>query len=342
MARSGLPDPRGVAGAHRALDAARDSDAASGRRERQPNPDSRPSDWELEPVESWTRDAVVLARPGRAHSIYVFWREGAFEHWYVNFEEPLRRTPVGFDTFDQKLDLIVMPDGTYRWKDEDELEQAAALGLLDPEAVRAEAARVLEEWPFPTGLGGLAAGSGLADPTASGRLGPRVRRRGPLAAFFAFGCFWGGWAALVPAIQDAVGASKGELGLALLFVGFGSLPAMLVTGREIDRRGARLIPGLLAGLGLAVLLPAFAGSVPALAASLFVIGVLTGALDVAINAAVSELELRRGTRLMQLAHALFSAECSPERSARGWHGSSAPAGSRSSVGWQWCSSLPRP
>ena len=53
-----------------------------------------------------------------------------------------------------------------------------------------------------------------------------MTRRGPLAAFFAFGFFWGGWAALVPAIQDAVGASKGELGLALLFVAIGSLPSM--------------------------------------------------------------------------------------------------------------------
>ena len=146
----------------------------------------------------------------------------------------------------------------------------------------------------------------MADPAAAGGLGPRVRRRGPLAAFFAFGFFWGGWAALVPAIQDAVGASKGELGLALLFVAIGSLPSMLVTGRELDRHGARLIPVLLAGLGVAALLPAFADGIPALAASLFVIGVLGGALDVAINAAVSELEVRRGTRLMQLAHALFS------------------------------------
>jgi hypothetical protein len=108
-------------------------------------------DWELEPVESWTRDAVCLARPGRAHSIYVFWQDGVFEHWYVNLEQPLRRTPIGYDTFDEKLDLIVRPDGSYTWKDEDELEQAAALGLVDAEAVRAEAARVLEEWPFPTG-----------------------------------------------------------------------------------------------------------------------------------------------------------------------------------------------
>ena len=77
--------------------------------------------------------------------------DGQFEHWYVNFEQPLRRTPIGYDTFDHKLDLIVMPDGTYRWKDEDELEQAAALGIVDAAAVRAEAERVLEEWPFPTG-----------------------------------------------------------------------------------------------------------------------------------------------------------------------------------------------
>jgi predicted RNA-binding protein associated with RNAse of E/G family len=108
-------------------------------------------DWEL--VETTPkRDQICVARPGRAHSVYVFWGDGGeVEHWYVNFEQPLRRTPVGFDTFDEKLDLIVRPDGSYRWKDEDELEQAAAAGLLDPDEVRAEAQRVLEEWPFPTG-----------------------------------------------------------------------------------------------------------------------------------------------------------------------------------------------
>ncbi len=108
-------------------------------------------DWELEDTAPG-RDQICIARPGRAHSIYVFWGDdGEFTHWYVNFEQPLRRSPVGFDTFDEKLDLIVSRDGTYRWKDEDELEQAAAAGLLDADAVRAEAQRVLSEWPFPTG-----------------------------------------------------------------------------------------------------------------------------------------------------------------------------------------------
>ena len=108
-------------------------------------------DWELEDA-SPKRDQICVARPGRAHSIYLFWHDnGELDHWYVNFERPLRRTALGFDTFDEKLDLIVQPDGSYRWKDEDELEQAAAVGLLDPVAVRAEADRVLQEWPFPTG-----------------------------------------------------------------------------------------------------------------------------------------------------------------------------------------------
>ena len=134
-----------------------------------------------------------------------------------------------------------------------------------------------------------------------------MSRRGPLAAFVAFGVLWGGWAALVPAVQDAVGATKAELGLAFLFIAVGSVPAMLLTGRELDRRGTRVLPWLLAGGAVATVLPAFAGSVGALAATLLVLGAFSGATDVAMNAAVSELEARRDTRLMQVAHALYSA-----------------------------------
>ena len=108
-------------------------------------------DWELQAGET-TRPQLCVARRGRAHSISLFWTEAwELQHWYVNFERPLVRTALGVDTFDEKLDLIVRPDGTYEWKDEDELEQAAAAGLLDAGAVREEAARVLDEWPFPTG-----------------------------------------------------------------------------------------------------------------------------------------------------------------------------------------------
>jgi MFS family permease len=160
------------------------------------------------------------------------------------------------------------------------------------------------------GLGGLPPRSGLDGARAAGRLGRRLTPRRPtatLAAFAAFGTLWGGWAALVPAVQDAVGASKGQLGLALVFVGLGSLPAMLVAGPLINRQGGRVLPVALASLALAAVLPAFADSVVALALALLAIGAASGTLDVAINASASDWEVRTGGRVMQIAHALFSA-----------------------------------
>ncbi len=97
-------------------------------------------------------DGLGLVRPGSGYSLWVNWDEqGALAYWYVNFERDVRRTPLGVDFVDEKLDLVIRPDGDVLWKDEDELEEAATLGLVDADAVRAEARRVVEEWPFPTG-----------------------------------------------------------------------------------------------------------------------------------------------------------------------------------------------
>ena len=68
-----------------------------------------------------------------------------------------------------------------------------------------------------------------------------MRRRGPLAAFFVLGVVWGGWAALVPAIQTAVGATKGELGLALLFVAVGWAARDAAHRRTASTAAARAI-----------------------------------------------------------------------------------------------------
>jgi predicted RNA-binding protein associated with RNAse of E/G family len=111
------------------------------------------------PTEAWTlarrkgtRDVLALFVPGGRHSIWHFRRpDGTHDHWYVNFEQPLVRTPVGFDYRDEKLDLVVPVDGAIRWKDEDELAEAARYGLVDADAVRAEAARVVASPPWPTG-----------------------------------------------------------------------------------------------------------------------------------------------------------------------------------------------
>lgn len=99
---------------------------------------------------AWPDHHVLsFAWPGVAHAVLQLWSaaDRAFEGWYVNLQEPLRRTAVGFDTADHVLDLEVAPDGSWAWKDEDELAEAVDLGLFTPaEAAgfRAEGERAIE------------------------------------------------------------------------------------------------------------------------------------------------------------------------------------------------------
>ena len=101
----------------------------------------------------WRGHGVLKLVPrGGAHSIWLFWGDdGAFRGWYVNLEAAHRRWPDGIDSEDHALDIWVEAGGSWRWKDEDELDVAARAGWLDANEVRAEGERVLAAWPFPTG-----------------------------------------------------------------------------------------------------------------------------------------------------------------------------------------------
>jgi hypothetical protein len=44
---------------------------------------------------------------------FEFDAAGSFSGWYVNFQEPVRRTTLGFDTADLVLDLVVAADKTH-------------------------------------------------------------------------------------------------------------------------------------------------------------------------------------------------------------------------------------
>ena len=99
---------------------------------------------------------LLFARPGEGYSTSLIWDASwTLREWYVNFERPERpRTPVGFDYVDIALDLVAYPDGSWKLLDEDELEDGLASGVLtaeDEARARADAARLVEEWPFPTG-----------------------------------------------------------------------------------------------------------------------------------------------------------------------------------------------
>ena len=135
---------------------------------------------------------------------------------------------------------------------------------------------------------------------------PAAGRRRALAAFAAFGAFWGSWGALVPAVQASASVTNAELGLALLMVGVGALFSMRVTGALIDRRGGIVLPVVMVLCGAAGFLPALASSPLALGAALLVVGVTSGAVDVAANAAGVDEEIASGRPLMNLGHACFS------------------------------------
>ena len=130
---------------------------------------------------------------------------------------------------------------------------------------------------------------------------------GPLSCFGAFGLFWGGWGALLPAVKNEAGATDGQLGVALLLLAAAALPAMLSAGRLVDRFGERTLAPATAAFAAAALLPGLVDSLWALYGSALLIGAASGTLDVAMNAAVATNEVRSGRRLMHLAHAVFSA-----------------------------------
>jgi hypothetical protein len=126
-------------------------------------------------------------------------------------------------------------------------------------------------------------------------------------AFGTFGLVWGVWQAVLPDLAGHYGLSSGPLGM-MLTAGFAvTLPAMLMTGRLLDRTGSG--PGMAAtaacmAAGLAVV--ATLGSLPVLVLGIVLFVVGSGAFDVAINgAALGDETWSRPARLTLL-HAAFS------------------------------------
>ena len=116
---------------------------------RSTRPDFLTNDIRLVPHHWTDTDVLSLAEPAAAHAVELMWEAGRKELrcWYVNLQEPLRRTRLGFDSMDQLLDLVISPErSAWHWKDEEEFNEAVALGVYPPEqarAIRAEGERVI-------------------------------------------------------------------------------------------------------------------------------------------------------------------------------------------------------
>ncbi len=81
-----------------------------------------------------THNILMLFYPDKPYAVWIAWTQpsGAFEHWYVCLQSRFQRTAIGFDVQDHELDIVVQPNLTWRWKDEDDVRALVRHGCWTP------------------------------------------------------------------------------------------------------------------------------------------------------------------------------------------------------------------
>jgi MFS family permease len=119
--------------------------------------------------------------------------------------------------------------------------------------------------------------------------------------------FFGSWITRLPDIQDRLGIGEGELGLALLGVPLGSVSVMPFISYFIQKYGAGRVTVFISLIFCIVsTLPVFAPSHLGLFVILTMVGVITGSMDIAMNAAAAIVEEQKGRPIMSTCHGLWS------------------------------------
>ncbi|PSS44756.1 MFS transporter [Arthrobacter woluwensis] len=138
---------------------------------------------------------------------------------------------------------------------------------------------------------------------------PAIRRAriATIAVFFVAGLALAVWVVSIPAIQQRTDVSHALLGSLLLLLGLGSFLGMTLTGPLIDRIGSRraILLGALV-LVIGVNLPGLAIDSWGLGSALFVLGLGSGSIDVAMNDQAVLVERAYGRPIMSSLHAYFS------------------------------------
>jgi protein associated with RNAse G/E len=111
-----------------------ETDYAKGKKNGKRRWDFKDEFWKLEKYSWRTNRLLFLLAPEKYYSIIYFWNgtTNEFRCYYINFQLPFRRSPLGIDTLDLELDLVIDPNFLYRWKDLDEYEQAIEAGIILP------------------------------------------------------------------------------------------------------------------------------------------------------------------------------------------------------------------
>ena len=137
--------------------------------------------------------------------------------------------------------------------------------------------------------------------------GLRRARIGVAVAYLLYGAAVGTWASRIPAIKADVGLGEGELGTALLGMAAGTLVGARLGGAPVDRFGSGPVTRAVTPLVCVSLVgPALAGDLGGLFAALTLFGLLSGLLDVAVNAQGVAVERGYGRPILSGLHGLWS------------------------------------
>ncbi|MGR3485955.1 MAG: MFS transporter [Paracoccaceae bacterium] len=146
--------------------------------------------------------------------------------------------------------------------------------------------------------------------------------RRPALGFVVLGGLFGALAAHLPELKSGLGASDARFGLLLLGAPLGLLVAVRIAPWIDARAGAWAPAGAAAGMGAVTPLLAWAPDQATFFAAMVALGVVSGLVDVLINARTGDLEAAGTGPLMNAVHGSFSLAyglaalgCAPLRAA---------------------------
>ncbi len=127
------------------------------------------------------------------------------------------------------------------------------------------------------------------------------------ACFFFFAVTTGALMARLPDIQTHLDISKGQLGLTMIGMAIGSLISLTLGAPIVERLGFRTT-AFFTTLGPALLFATipWLPNAQAMFGVLFIVGLLSGALEINLNVEIDRLEAQTGKRFMNRAHGFWS------------------------------------
>jgi MFS family permease len=132
-------------------------------------------------------------------------------------------------------------------------------------------------------------------------------RRGTTLAFLLIGILWGSWAPHIALVKERLDLTAGALALALLASACGTLLAMPLSGGLVAHFGSGPVIRVLAvPVALTLLLPTLAPDLTLLILGAGLLGAVSGAVDLAMNAQGITIERRQRRPILSTLHACYS------------------------------------